>query len=214
MSNGRRSSSTATSSPYFSAESRKAYNLPVELGVWTHVIDLRAMGAGEDVPVTGADELAALYVVHYGALVRLAALLLDDTAACEDVVQEAYIRRAASRRLQRLRDPDAGLAYLRTTVLNLARSSLRRRLVATRYAPLVHRADHADDDAISAVERAAVVAAMRNLPRRMREAVALRYYADLTEAQTADVMGVSVGSVKSYTARGLERLAALLKVTE
>ncbi|HWC33745.1 MAG TPA: SigE family RNA polymerase sigma factor [Mycobacteriales bacterium] len=164
--------------------------------------------------MAGADDLASLYVVHYRSLVRLAALLLDETAACEDVVQEAYVRLAASRRLERLSDPDAGLAYLRTTVLNLARSSLRRRLVAARHAPLVHRPDRVDDGAISTVERAAVIAAMRELPRRMREAIALRYYADLTEAQTADVMGVSVGAVKSYTSRGLERLAQILKVTQ
>ena len=106
------------------------------------------------------------------------------------------------------------MSYLRTTVLNLARSSLRRRLVATRYAPLVHHADRVDDATIAAVERATVVEAMRTLPRRMREAVALRYYADLTEAQTADVMGVSVGAVKSYTSRGLERLGEELKVTQ
>jgi RNA polymerase sigma-70 factor (sigma-E family) len=161
--------------------------------------------------VVGGDPLAALYVVHYGALVRLAALLLDDTAACEDVVQEAYVRLAANGRLERLRDPDASLAYLRTTVLNLARSALRRRLVATKYAPLVHRAERVDDNTIAAVERTDVVVALRKLPRRMREAVALRYYADLTEAQTADVMEVSVGAVKSYTSRGLERLAAELE---
>ncbi|MGN6472842.1 MAG: SigE family RNA polymerase sigma factor [Mycobacteriales bacterium] len=162
---------------------------------------------------SGTDDLAVLYVVHYRSLVRLAALLLDEPAACEDVVQEAYIRLAASRRLERLRDPEAALAYLRTTVLNLARSSLRRRMVATRYAPLVHGADRIDDETVKTVERAAVVASMRTLPRRMREAVALRYYADLTEAQTADVMGVSVGAVKSYTSRGLERLAEQLEVT-
>ncbi|HVT20298.1 MAG TPA: sigma factor, partial [Mycobacteriales bacterium] len=103
--------------------------------------------------MSGADDLAALYVVHYPSLVRLAALLLDETAACEDVVQEAYIRLAASRRMERMRDPEAGLSYLRTTVLNLARSTLRRRMVATRYAPLVHRGDRVDDDAISTVER-------------------------------------------------------------
>jgi RNA polymerase sigma-70 factor (sigma-E family) len=164
--------------------------------------------------VAGGDELAALYVVHYRSLVRLAALLLDEPAACEDVVQDAYVRLAASRRLERLRDPDASLAYLRTTVLNLSRSAMRRRMVATKYAPLVHRSERVADDAIAAVERTDVVVALRTLPRRMREAVALRYYADLTEAQTADLMGVSVGAVKSYTSRGLERLASELKVTQ
>jgi RNA polymerase sigma-70 factor (sigma-E family) len=171
----------------------------------------------QDVAVTdvaGGDSLAALYVVHYRSLVRLAALLLDETAACEDVVQEAYVRLAASRRMDRMRDPEASLAYLRTTVLNLARSAMRRRMTATKYAPLTHRADHVIDGAIAAVERADVVVALRTLPRRMREAVALRYYSDLTEAQTADVMGVSVGAVKSYTSRGLERLATVLKETQ
>jgi RNA polymerase sigma-70 factor (sigma-E family) len=163
--------------------------------------------------VAGADSLAALYVVHYRSLVRLAALLLDEPAACEDVVQEAYVRLAASRRMERMRDPEASLAYLRSTVLNLARSAMRRRLTATKYAPLVHPPDRVADAAIGAVERADVVVALRALPRRLREAVALRYYADLTEAQTADVMGVSVGAVKSYTSRGLERLATELKVT-
>lgn len=160
-----------------------------------------------------SDVLSALYVVHYKQLIRLAALLLDETAACEDVVQEAYIKLAASRRLERLDNADAALAYLRTSVLNLARSSLRRRLVAAKHAPVLHRRDYVDDDVIQVVDRMAIVRAMRTLPRRMREAVALRYYADLTEAQTAAVMGVSAGAVKSYTSRGLERLAKQLKVT-
>jgi RNA polymerase sigma-70 factor (sigma-E family) len=160
-----------------------------------------------------SDQLSALYVVHYKQLVRLAALLLDETAACEDVVQEAYIKLAASGRIERLREPEAALAYLRTTVLNLARSSLRRRLVAAKHAPVLHRPDFVNDKVNQIVDRTAIVRAMRTLPRRMREAVALRYYADLTEAQTAQVMGVSAGAVKSYTSRGLERLAEQLKVT-
>jgi RNA polymerase sigma factor (sigma-70 family) len=98
-------------------------------------------------------------------------------------------------------------------VLNLARSSLRRRLVATRYAPLVHRRDRVDDDTVAAVDRATVVAALRQLPRRQREAVALRYYADLSEAATAELMGVSTGAVKSYTSRGLGRLAEQLEAS-
>ena len=163
--------------------------------------------------LASGDTLSALYVVHYRSLVRLAALLLDEPAACEDVVQEAYVRLAASRRMERMRDPEASLAYLRTSVLNLARSTLRRRMTSTKYAPIMHRPDRIEDAALNAVERTDVVVAMRKLPRRMREAVALRYYADLTEAQTADVMGVSVGAVKSQTSRGLERLAEELKVT-
>jgi DNA-directed RNA polymerase specialized sigma24 family protein len=75
--------------------------------------------------------LTELYVAYFTGLVRLAELLLDEPATCEDVVQEAYIRAAAAK--GRLRDPDASLAYLRRTVVNLSRWAMRRRLVATRY---------------------------------------------------------------------------------
>lgn len=152
-----------------------------------------------------ADPFTDLYVAHFASLVRLAALLLDEPAACEDVVQEAYIKVAA----RRLRDPEASLAYLRRTVLNLSRSAMRRRLVALRY--LTHAPSSVPDGVDALVDRDAMVRAVRALPRRQREAVSLRYYADLTEAQTAGVMGVSVGAVKSQTSRGLARLAELLE---
>ena len=152
--------------------------------------------------------MGELWLEHRAALVRLAAVLLDDVGLAEDVVQEAYIRACAKPRT--LRDPQAALGYLRRTVVNLARSSLRRRLVANRHSPtLTARASDVvtADDATRIVERDAVVRAVRGLPRRMREAITLRYYLDLTEAQAAKAMGVSVGSVKSYTSRGLDQLA-------
>lgn len=155
--------------------------------------------------VTEDDALAALYLRHFSSLVRMAAMLLDDVAACEDIAQEAYVRVAQSQ--HRLRDPEAALAYLRTTVLNLSRSALRRRMVASRHGFRVSRPDAVGDATYDVVERDAMVKAVRTLPRRAREAVTLRYYADLTEAQTAAVMGVSVGAVKSYTSRGLAILA-------
>ncbi|MDX6256285.1 MAG: hypothetical protein QOJ11_2619 [Frankiales bacterium] len=159
---------------------------------------------------TDEDLLTALYSQHYRSLIRLAALLLDEVAACEDVVQEAYIRVHNSR--SRLRDQDKALAYLRQTVVNLSRSTLRRRIVAARHAPHpMPDAASAEHDAYALVERDAVVAGLRQLPRRQREAVVLRYYADASEAQTASVMGVSVGAVKSYTSRGLTGLGALLE---
>lgn len=162
--------------------------------------------------VSDDDALAALYLRHFSSLVRLAALLLDDLSACEDIAQEAYVRVAQSRR--RLRDPDAALAYLRTTVINLSRSALRRRLVAARHGFQVSRPNTTGDATYQVVERDAMTHAIRRLPRRSREAIALRYYADLTEAQTAEQMGISVGAVKSYTSRGLAALAEELKVTQ
>src|SRR3712207_1437699 len=128
--------------------------------------------------MAAVDDLAALYAAHYGALVRLAALLLDDSAACEDVVQDAYVRVHG----RRMDDPDKALAYLRQTVVNLARSNLRRRVVARRLAPRPERTS-VEDAAYATVERDALVRALRALPRREREAVVLRHVADLTEVQ-------------------------------
>src|SRR4051812_3659471 len=127
----------------------RRYNLRLHLRVVGGVIDdgqiagaMTSVGApatGWGRTVTDDDALAALYLRHFPSLVRLAALLLDDLAASEDVAQEAYVRVALARR--RLRDPDAGLAYLRRTVVNLARSALRRRLVARRHGYLQSRPD-------------------------------------------------------------------------
>jgi RNA polymerase sigma-70 factor (sigma-E family) len=156
----------------------------------------------------------ALYVAEYTRLLRLASLLLDDLGSCEEIVQEAYIKvhAALSGPTSRLRDDDRALAYLRQTVVNLARSSLRRRLVARKHAPHpMPDAPSAEEGAYAQVERAAVVQALRGLPRRQREAVVLRYYGDLTEAAAAHVMGVSTGAVKAYTSRGLAGLALALE---
>jgi RNA polymerase sigma-70 factor (sigma-E family) len=156
------------------------------------------------------DVFAELYANRRVELVRLAALLLRDPATAEDVVQEAYIRCYQAR--GKLRDPDSALAYLRRAVVNTARSAVRRRLVAWRNAPLAMPAGaSAEQLAWQRAERDAVVAALRALPPRQREAVVLRYYGDLSEIDTARAMGCSTGSVKAHTSRGLSRLAGLLE---
>jgi RNA polymerase sigma-70 factor (sigma-E family) len=147
--------------------------------------------------------LAELYVSRYDALVRLARLL-GEPADAEDVVQSAFIR---VYRRGRLRDPDLAGAYLRQTVVNLTRSSWRRRQVARRHAPALAVSEIHDTDVTGQLAMREAIAA---LPRRQREAVVLRYYADLTEAATAQTMGISVGSVKGYTSRGLATLGELL----
>jgi RNA polymerase sigma-70 factor (sigma-E family) len=147
--------------------------------------------------------LAALFIADYDKLVRLARLL-GEAADAEDAVQSAFIR---VYRRGRLRDPEQSGAYLRQTVVNLTRSAWRRRQTARRHAETVASDESSDPDVAG---RLAMHDAMAALPRRQREAVVLRYYADLTEAATADLMGVSVGSVKGYTSRGLARLGELL----
>jgi RNA polymerase sigma-70 factor (sigma-E family) len=153
--------------------------------------------------------MVEVFTGQYLSLVRLAAMLLDDSHAAEDVVQDAYVRVAG--RHYRLRDPHKALAYLRQTVVNLARNSLRRRLVARRHAVSSLRpAASAEDDAIDRFERQAVVRGLRALPRRHREVLVLRYYLECSVEETAGLLGLSTGSVKAYASRGFQQLKALV----
>jgi RNA polymerase sigma-70 factor (sigma-E family) len=161
------------------------------------------------------DAIGALFAAHYRGLVRLAVLLLHDDLVAEDVVQDAYV--ALHRRWWRLRDPDKALAYLRTSVVNGARSALRRRGVAERHLaredgrePVVASAE---TGALSLLAHREVLGAVRRLPTRQREAIVLRYYGELSEAEIAEAMGVSRGAVKSHAARGMAALRQSLEHT-
>ena len=151
-----------------------------------------------------------LYSLHYRALVRLAALLVRDTPTAEEVVQDSFV--AMHGGWQRLRDAEKALAYLRQSVVNRSRSVLRHRSVVDKNLlkapPDMPSAEHG---ALVLLERSAVVKALRGLPDRQREAIVLRYYADLSEAEIADTMGISRGAVKSHTARGMASLRAALE---
>lgn len=159
----------------------------------------------------GADDaVTALYSAHYRQLVRLSALLLRDVSIAEEVVQDAFV--AMHGTWHRLRDPDKALAYLRQAVLNRSRSALRRRVVEHKYAPRpMPDAPSAEHGALGAMEHQAVVSALRTLPLRQREALVLRYYADLSEAEIAHAMGISRGAVKSHASRGMAALRSILE---
>ena len=113
---------------------------------------------------------------------------------------------------RRLRDSDKALSYLRQAVVNRSRSVLRHRVVVDRNAPApppdMPSAEHG---AIALFERSAVIAALRTLPARQREALVLRFYADMSEAQIADAMQISRGAVKSHTARAMQALRTVLE---
>jgi RNA polymerase sigma-70 factor (sigma-E family) len=160
-----------------------------------------------------ADEaVTQLYAAHYRSLVRLGALLLRDTAVAEEVVQDAFVAMHGAWR--RLQDPDRALAYLRQSVVNGARSSLRRREVATRLAPRPAPDEaSAEHGAMVALEHEEVLAALRTLPVRQREVLVLRYYVDLSEADIADALGISRGAVKSHASRGMAALRTALEAT-
>jgi len=164
-------------------------------------------------PPWGADEaVTQLFGAHYRPLVRLASLLLHERGLAEEVVQDAYVKLHA--RWHRLRDADKALAYLRVAVVNGCRSALRhRRVVAAHLAAARPPADapSAEAGALDLLTHAAVVDAIRALPPRQREAIVLRYYADLSEAEIAEAMGVSRGAVKSHASRAVAALRPVLE---
>jgi RNA polymerase sigma-70 factor (sigma-E family) len=153
--------------------------------------------------VSSREVLAGLFSQHYVALVRLTVVLLRDLAAAEEVVQDAFV----AMHRQRLRDPDKALTYLRRAVVNGSRSVLRQRTAADGNLPQpppgLPAAEHG---ALVRLERSAVAAALGTLPRWQREAVCLRYYADLSETETAAAMGISESAVQSHARQGLAEL--------
>jgi RNA polymerase sigma factor (sigma-70 family) len=104
------------------------------------------------------------------------------------------------------------VAYLRTCVINNTRSVQRRWTVAAQHPdePLPDEPS-AESGAMRAAAGDAVVAALRTLPDRQREALVLRYYAGLSEAEIAAAMKVSRGAVKSHTSRGMAALRTRLE---
>ena len=154
--------------------------------------------------------VTVLYAAHYRSLVRLAALLLRDTATAEEVVQDSFV--AMHDGWRRLRDNDKALSYLRQSVVNRSRSVLRHRVVVDRNAPKPPPdMPSAEQGASTLLEGSAVVIALRTLPPRQREALVLRFYGDLSEAQIAAAMGISKGAVKSHTARAMTALRSVLE---
>jgi RNA polymerase sigma-70 factor (sigma-E family) len=184
-------------------------------GVVTRPIDVTETMVANGLTATplewDADRVVtAIYSEHYRSLVRLAAFLVRDNATAEEVVQDSFVAMHGAWR--RLRDTDKALSYLRQSVVNRSRSVLRHRIVVDKNTPKpppdMPSAEHG---AIIQLERSAVVTALRALPERQREALVLRYYGDMSEAQIASVMGISRGAVKSHTARAMGALRAVLE---
>ena len=135
---------------------------------------------------------------HYAPLVRMCVLVSGRPDEAEDLVQDAFLKAA---------DAIAGLpdqavrSYLRTTVINLWRNRLRRASLERMALP-----DPISAEGIPFEDRDRVWKAVRGLPASQRACLVLRYYEDLSERETAHVLGRSVGTVKSQTSRALRRL--------
>lgn len=155
--------------------------------------------------------LGELYSAHAPAAARLAYLLTGDRAVAEDLVQEAFVRMFG--RFRDLRSPEAFPAYLRTTVVNLARSHFRRKRVERAYLEREGREVSSGPEPGPGGEQE-MWDALRRLTPRQRAAIVLRYYEDLTETQTADVLRCPVGTVKSLVSRGIDRLRGELTRSE
>ena len=161
------------------------------------------------------ETLRDLFDGHYRELVRLAVLLVDDRGVAEEVVQDAFV--AAAARWERI-DGDKVLAYLRSSVLNGARDALRRRGTVRRFLsrqgernepPPV--AESPETAAVAHSTRREVLDAVRRLPDTQRNVVLLRYFLDCSEAQIAETLGVSAGTVKTSAHRALANLAPALE---
>lgn len=157
-------------------------------------------------PDASTGDFTQVYAAHHAEALRLAYLLCGNRHRAEDAVAEAFVK--VYRQMQRggVRQPRA---YLRRAVVNEINSRFRRLALERRQAAKRSGDDRGTRSAEETVaDTDAVFAALRQLPPRQRTAVVLRYYADLAEKDIAQAMDVSIGTVKSTLARGLERLRA------
>lgn len=151
-----------------------------------------------------AESPEALYSRYYVTLVRTAALMTDDRGLAEEVVQEAFaqiLTRWATI------EPGKRLAYLYRSVANGARSTLRRRRTARSYRPepQLHQPG-ADAPVLQAAGYEALLAAVAVLPPRQRQVLVLRFYAELSVADTAEALGIKPAAVSVATHHALKAL--------
>lgn len=156
----------------------------------------------------GRDQrVAELFDRHYIPLCRLAYLILGDAAVAEEMVMEALLKTFTG--FNRIPNLDRADVYLRRAVVNLCRSKIRRKAIEVRANAAVH---HRDERMPAAWEperhetQRLVCEAVRKLPERQRACVVLFYYEDLPEAEIADVLDCSVGTVKSQLSKARAKL--------
>jgi RNA polymerase sigma-70 factor (sigma-E family) len=163
-------------------------------------------------PWSERDEcVARLFDEHYRGLCRLAGILLSDSVGAEEVVQEAFLKTFSG--WWRVRHPERAQWYLRTSVVNLCRSRLRRRWTEERGNRTWSATDLSPDadESEKSDESLFLRRLVRDLPPRQREAVVLRYYEDLSEAEIARTLGCAVGTVKSQLAKARRSLSKALE---
>ncbi|MEV3987310.1 SigE family RNA polymerase sigma factor [Streptomyces sp. NPDC049837] len=167
----------------------------------------RPYGTGAPPPPTVTD----LYHAHRLGMVRLAVLLVDDLATAEDVVQDAFTA-LYRRHGEHISEVDNALGYLRTAVVNTSRSVLRRRRTVRAWTPPAPAdVPSAEEHVVLDEAHREVLAALGRLTPRRRQVLVLRYWADLSEAEIAETLGISRGAVKSNASRALDALERILE---
>ena len=151
------------------------------------------------------EDFRAFVVAHWTALTRTAYLVVGDWGTAEDVVQVALSK--VHRHWARIERRDVPLVYVRRAVVNAAVSSVRRRRLVEVPLSAVSWMPAGRDDVARAEDRDLLMRALATLPPRMRAVLVLRYPEDLPEAEVAQALGCSVGTVKSQASRGLARLS-------
>jgi RNA polymerase sigma-70 factor (sigma-E family) len=168
---------------------------------------------GQPVPgvVAPVDEFEALFELHRARALRLAYVLCGDACGAEDAVADAFARMYPRWRRGGIADP---AAYLRRAVVNHVNGRFRRLAHARRHESTPPREPAMPNIDAVVAQREDLRSALRELPPRQRAAVVLRHLEDMSEADTAALLGISVGTVKSSVARGLERLRAAIEAQE
>lgn len=155
--------------------------------------------------------LEELYDTHLPQAVRLAYVLTGDERLAQDLAHDAFVRLLT--RFRDLHNRSAFGAYLRTAVVNLARDHHRRSFLRRR-----HEATQGDTPRAVGPPDVGLAQdlwqALQHLPHRQRAAIVLRYYEDLSEVQTGEILGCSPGAVKSLVARGMGRLRSIVEEME
>ena len=178
------------------------------------VYDRAAWGVGSlmDRSRLSRDEaVSELFDRHYAPMCRLAYAILGDAAMAEEMVMEALLKTFSG--WGRLRDTERVDAYLRRAVVNLCRSKIRRKVIERRVNATIHHRDERkppDWDPERHETSRLVWSAVLGLPERQRACVVLRYFEDLPEAQIAEVLDCSVGTVKSQLSKARAKLEGAL----
>jgi RNA polymerase sigma factor (sigma-70 family) len=175
----------------------------------------RRASSGRDATLdpSRSELVEVLFRRHYAELLRLAVVMLGSREAAEDAVQEAFV--SLHRNWRSLRDPRAAEAYLRSAVLNRCRSWVRRQVTQRAPRPLMlvrEQQESSEDTAGDRDEVGSLVTAMRTLARRQREVLACRYVLEMSVAETAQLLQLSEGSVKTHAHRGLQALQRRIEV--